>query len=200
MSPQLDASGGRRFRIPPGELVRSRVVTDVATLLDDVLDDAVTGYATLVPAETLLLADRTRSVLTFEEGVPVLAYAGDGNDAAEDAAGVGGEEALAELAPPGPIRVELYELEDDALREAHEAEELRIAPGAPAAAVAGAYDLAERTRNRAPDDRLATDEGRDAVEAFLEDDERIAEIREQAREEAVERAEEWGFDDALVDD
>jgi hypothetical protein len=36
-----------------------------------------------------------------------------------------------------------------------------------------------------------------ALEAFLDDDEKIAAIQEQAREEAERRAEEWGLDDQL---
>jgi hypothetical protein len=37
------------------------------------------------------------------------------------------------------------------------------------------------------------------VEAFLEDDEKIDAIRERAREEATERADEWGFEEFAED-
>jgi len=73
----------------------------------------------------------------------------------------------------------------------------------PAERLAGDPDLAARTRERAPDERVtdgkpespATDEGMDAVEAFLEDEGKIEAIREQARTEARERAQEWGLTD-----
>jgi len=35
------------------------------------------------------------------------------------------------------------------------------------------------------------------VEAFLEDEQRIERIRQEAREEAERRAREWGLDDQL---
>ncbi|PSQ58333.1 MAG: hypothetical protein BRD23_07340, partial [Halobacteriales archaeon SW_9_67_25] len=59
-------------------------------------------------------------------------------------------------------------------------------------------DLAARTRDTAPPEWVeresSPDEGTSAVEAFLDDEERITEIRERAREEAERRAAEWGFD------
>jgi hypothetical protein len=45
----------------------------------------------------------------------------------------------------------------------------------------------------------ADDAPEDPVVAFLEDDERIAAIRDQAREQARERAAEWGLTDQLED-
>jgi len=39
----------------------------------------------------------------------------------------------------------------------------------------------------------------DAVEAFLADEQKVEAIRERAREEAAERAEEWGFEDLAED-
>lgn len=182
-----------KLRIPRGALLRSRVVSDVATTLSRALDRELTGYATLVPQETLLLEGDARGVLTFADGVPVLAY----NTVTDS----GGPDALAELAVPGPYRVELYAVDDDGLDAAHEADALRVAPGAAATELADDPALADRTREAAPDGRLADPEAddADAVAAFLDDDDRIEAIRQQAREEAAERADEWGLDAALAD-
>ena len=182
------------LRIPRGDLLRSRVVTDVGTTLSAALDRALTGYATVVPQETLLLSGEARGVITFADGVPVLVY----NTVTDN----GGADALAELAVPGPHRVELYAVGADALRQAHETAALRVPPAAPATALADDPDLAERTRAAAPADRLADAEREetDALAAFLADDDRIAALREQARAEARQRAVEWGLDDALADD
>jgi len=179
------------LRIPRGDILRSRVVSDVATTLSTALDRELTGYVTLVPQETLLLEGDARGIVTFADGVPVLAY----NTVSDR----GGPDALAELAVPGPYRVELYAVADGALDAAHEEDALRVPPGAVATELADAPDLADRTREAAPAHRLETDDGddADAVAAFLEDDERIEAIREQAREEAAERASEWGLDGAL---
>ena len=174
------------MKIPRGSLLRSRVVSDPAVVLSAALDRELTGYAVLEPQDSLLLDGKTRGVLTFEDGVPVLAY-----DAATDA---GGPDALADLAVPGPYSVELYELDAADLAEAHEAGELRVPPEMPAERLVGDRDLADRTREAAPEERLADDEGdANPVEAFLADEEKIAAIREQAREEARTRAEEWGL-------
>ncbi|EMA61949.1 hypothetical protein [Halorubrum lipolyticum] len=186
-------AGSPELRIPRGDLLRSRVVSDVGTPLARALDRELTGYATLVPQETLLLEGDARGVVTFEEGVPVLAY----NTVSDS----GGPDALAELAVPGPYRVELYAVDDGALETAHEEDALRVAPGAAATELADDQALADRTRDAAPDERLdaGSDDDGDAVAAFLEDDERIEAIREQARSEAAERASEWGLDDALAE-
>lgn len=178
------------FHIPRGELLRSRVVGDIGTPLATAIDRELTGYATLVPQETLLLSGETRGVLTFADGVPVLAY-----DTVSDR---GGADALAELAVPGPYRVALYAVDEAALEPAHEADALRVAPDAPATELADDPDLADRTREAAPDARLAdASDDHDAVTAFLDDDDRIDALREQARAEAADRAAEWGLDDAL---
>lgn len=190
---ELDASAvADGLHIPRGELLRSRVVTDPATILRTALEERLTGYATVAPGETLLLDGEARGVLTFGDGVPVLAY----DPATDD----GGADALATLADPGPVRVELYRLPSSALAEAHETPALRVAPGAPAAELAGDPDLADRTREIAPAERRGgPDDGGNAVAAFLADEDRVAAIREQAREEATERAAEWGLEDALAD-
>jgi hypothetical protein len=176
------------MRIPRGELRRSRVVDDPGTTLAAALDDRLTGYAVFEPQDALLLDGDTRGVVTFEEGVPVLAYATDTDR--------GGARALDDVASPGPYSVELYELDDDALAAAHEADDLRVSPGLPAKRLTDDRDLVTRTRSVAPEDRLGNDDA-DAVAAFLDDEAQIEAIREQAREEAKRRAEEWGLDDAL---
>lgn len=180
------------LRIPRGDLLRSRVVSDVGTPLSTALERGLTGYATVVPQETLLLEGDARGVITFADGVPVLAY----NTVTDS----GGADALAELAVPGPYRVELYAVDGAALESAHEADALRVAPDAAATELADDPALAERTRAAAPDDRLEDEsEDADAVAAFLADDERIAAIREQARAEAEQRAAEWGLSETLDD-
>ncbi|MFD1569933.1 hypothetical protein [Halorubrum laminariae] len=179
------------LRIPRGNLLRSRVVSEIATTLSRALDRELTGYATVVPQETLLLSGEAKGVITFADGIPMLAY----NTVSDS----GGASALAELAVPGPYRVELYAVDADGLETAHQADALRVTPGAVATELADDQRLADRTRAAAPDERLAeTDEDdTDAVTAFLEDDDRIAAIREQAQTEAAARAKEWGLDDAL---
>lgn len=174
------------MNVPPGDLLRSRVAPDARTPLEDALDRRLTGYALVSPATTVS-PDGDGAVLTFSDGVPVVAYH-------VDADRVGGA-ALGALATPGPYRVELYESSPGDLHPVHEVGELRVAPGAPAEQVADAPGLAERTRRAAPDDRDAAET--DPVAAFLADEERVEAIREQAREEAERRADEWGFDDAL---
>ena len=183
------------MRLPRGTLLRSRVVADPATALATALDRELTGYAVFEPQDALLLDAEGKGVLTFEAGVPVLAYH-TGTDR-------GGPNALADLAVPGPYRAELYELAGDALDEAHETAELRVPPAMAADRLAGDPELAERTRRAAPPERRggsdeAGEEPLSAVEAFLDDEEKISAIRERAREEARERAAEWGLDDELA--
>ncbi|WP_430504657.1 hypothetical protein [Haloparvum sp. PAK95] len=177
------------LHIPRGELLRARVVESPQTVLASALDRDLTGYATLVPQDALMLDGDARGVVTFEDGVPVLAY----NTATDN----GGADALADLAVPGPYRIELFAVDAAALAEAHDTPELTVPPGMPAEELADAPDLADDTRAAAPTERLETDEDASAVESFLADGDRIDAIREQAREEAAERAAEWGLDDQL---
>lgn len=177
-------------RLPRGELLRSRVVPDPDDLLEDALDRRLTGYAAVVPGDALLLDERGRGLLTFEDGVPVVAY--------HERTGRGGEAALADLAR-GPWRVELSACDAAGLADAHEIGAWRVPPGVPAERVAGAPDLAERTRRRAPADRRDDDRDLGAVEAFLDDTERIEQVRAEARAEAERRAEEWGLSDQVGD-
>ena len=171
--------------IPDGELLHSRVVTDLGAVLEEALDRRLDGYAVVAPRKTLLGATDERGVVTFEDGVPALAYHAETER--------GGPPALADIGA-GPHRVELYALEDDELETAHRADELHVPPGMVAERLAGAPELAERTRQRA-----ASVPGSDgsALEAFLEDETAIEELRSSAREEATRRAEEWGFEDAI---
>lgn len=179
------------MRLPRGDLVRSRVAGDPGEALRLALERCLTGYAVLEPGESMLLDRDRRGVLTFRDGVPVLAYC--------DRTDRGGSPALADLAGPGPVNVDLYELPADALAEPHEADELRVAPGEPAIELADDRALAERTRERAPDD-AAPGTQESAVAAFLADEDRVASIQAEARAEAKRRAEEWGLADQLADD
>lgn len=184
--------------IPRGELVRSRVAPDARAFLEGALDRRHTGYAVVEPAEGVLLDADGAAVVTFEAGVPTLAYhAGTGR---------GGPAALGALGA-GPYRVALYELSANALAAAHATTSFRVPPGAPAERLAAAPDLADRTRRLAPDDRIVEGDADGAgagdpseagtVEAFLADEERIEAIKRDARREARRRAEEWGFADAV---
>jgi hypothetical protein len=180
------------MRLPQGRLRKSRVVTDPREPLADVLDRAVTGYAVFEPQDSLLLDADGRGVVTFVDGVPVVAYH-TGTDR-------GGPPALADLAVPGPYHVSVFELDGADLGPVHDVEDLRVPPGMPAERLAGDPALADSTRRAAPPERrapagteAADDHG--AVEAFLEDEEKIEAIREQARQEAKQRAAEWGLND-----
>jgi len=176
------------LHVPQGTLVRSRVVDDVADPLDRALDQKLTGYAVLEPGSSLLLGDEAAGLLTFEDGIPVVAYCETTDER--------GVDALAALAAPGPCSVDLYELSAEALDPVHQSPSFQVPPDAPARELAADPTLAERTRERAPEERQA-EESASAVEAFLEDEERIAEIQEEARTEAKSRAAEWGLDDQL---
>jgi hypothetical protein len=193
------------MKVPDGRLLRSRVVTDLRTVLVDALDRELTGYAVFEPQDALLLGASGRGVVTFREGVPVVAY----HTGTERA----GPPALADLAAAGPYRLELFAVTPGDLARIHDAEKFRVPPGMPAERLVGDQQLAGRTREAAPAGRLSEctgaadgetatpdagespDRQTGAVEAFLDDAEKIEAIREQARDEARERADEWGFDD-----
>ncbi|MFB6127873.1 MAG: hypothetical protein ABEJ79_11350 [Halolamina sp.] len=181
------------MEIPRGDLVRSRAAADPGEVLRAVLERELTGYLVLEPGETLLFDDGARGVLTFEDGVPVLAYCEAGDR--------GGGAALAALATPGPCHADVFALPAAALAEAHAVDALRVGPGAPARELADDRPLAERTRAAAPVERVdGDDHDHDAVAAFLADEERVEAVREAAREEARARAAEWGLDDHLAGD
>lgn len=173
-----------------GRLLHSRVVADFGSVLERALDRAITGYATVEPQDALLLDAEGVGVLAFEAGVPVAArHTGTGRV---------GREALAELSVPGPCRVELYECD----RPVGFADDpsTRVPPGLPADRLGRDATLANRTRSAAADRGTGERTDADALESFLTDDERVDAIRREAREEARERAEQWGLEDALVDD
>jgi hypothetical protein len=178
------------MKLPQGRLVRQRVVSDPGTALSNALETNLTGYARLESQDALLLDADGVGVLTFEDGVPVVAYH-TGTDS-------GGEDALTDIAVAGPYRLELYELTADVLADVHATPAFRVPPETPAERLAGDPTLAERTREAAPDGRCdgataKTDDEPNAVEAFLDDEEKIAAIKERARAEAEERAAEWDF-------
>lgn len=178
------------MRLPRGQLRKSRVVADPRATLADVLDRELSGYAVFESQESLLLDADGRGIVTFADGIPVVAYH-SGTDR-------GGPPALADLAVPGPYHVSLFELTTEALDDVHDAKDLRVPPGMPAERLAGDPALADSTRRAAPGDRTTartSTEDHSAVEAFLDDEEKIDAIRDQARAEAAQRAEEWGFDD-----
>lgn len=177
--------------IPEGSLWTSRVVDDPGEALADALDARLTGYAVVEPADALLLANGTRGVITFEAGVPVLAFERGGDRR--------GDAAVRGLSTPGPTRVELYDLPADDLSAAHDdaVDAARVPPGVPAERLARDPRLAERTREVAPGERVR--EETDALESFLADEERVMEIRAEARAEARRRAAEWGLTDELDD-
>lgn len=176
---------------PHGELVRSRVVSDPSTALETALKRGLTGCAVFEPQDSLLLDADGYGVVTFEDGIPVGAH--------HTGTGRGGPEAVADLAVPGPYSVELYRRSSDDEDSRARPDDRRIPPGMPAERLAGDPQLAAKTRERAPKRPPSESEASpaSAVEAFLEDEEKIAAIREQARREAERRAEEWGLDDHL---
>lgn len=174
------------MKLPRGRLVRQRVVSSLGTPLARALDDGLTGYARLESQDALLLDAEGVGVVTFEDGVPTVAYhTGTDN---------GGETALSDIAVSGPHRLGLYELDADVLADVHDADDLCVPPGLPAEQLAGDPELAARTREQAPADRREETTTTGAVETFLDDEEKIAAIRGRAREEALDRADEWGFD------
>jgi hypothetical protein len=177
------------MNLPRGRLVRQRVISDAGTALGTALDSELTGYARLESQDVLLLDGDGAGVLTFVEGIPVVAYH-TGTDR-------GGPEALDDIAMAGPYRLELYELEVRALETVHGASELTVPAGMPAERLAADPGLANRTREAAPPERVGEPAGESgvdaphAIEAFLENDDRIESIRERARREAKQRAAEW---------
>jgi len=188
-------------------------------VLEDALDRRLDGYAVVEPQDALLL-DGGAGVLGFRGGVPVGAHhAGTGR---------GGPAALADLsdAAERPCRVELHALDDDRPLRVFDHDRLRVGAATPAERLAGDTALAARTRRVVDDrrrvggrgvdaassapvdppggdagdaDRKPTEEPTDPVVAFLEDEEKVAAVRERARRQARERAAEWGLTDQLED-
>jgi hypothetical protein len=177
------------MKLPQGRLVRKRVVTDVGTVLATALDEHLTGYARLESQDALLLGADGVGILTFEAGIPTVAYH-TGTDSA-------GPDALADIAVAGPHRLELYELPASELADIHDTDSLRLPPELPAERLAGNPTLAERTLSAAPSDRPGEQgdsaDGAGAVEAFLDDEETIAAIQSRASDQAQQRADEWNL-------
>lgn len=183
------------IHVPPGDLVSSRVVSELSSLLGQVLDRERTGYLILDPQDTLLLDGNVRGVITVEDGIPVLAY--------EISADRTGTAALARLADPGPYQVECYattETDLEPLHDADDTESFRIPPGAAAEELARDADLADRTREHASGHRFEESADGDPLSAFLSDTERIESIQAEARAEAKRRADQWDFTADLVDE
>ncbi|MFB6120780.1 MAG: hypothetical protein ABEJ68_06655 [Halobacteriaceae archaeon] len=171
---------------PAGAVIYDRVVADAGAALAAALDRSLTGYAVLEPQDTLLLDGDGAGVLALRDGAPVAA--------AHTGTGRRGPDAVADTAVSGPYRVTLHEHPPGPDPDADAA----VDTGVPADILAADAALAERTRRAAPDD--AGDAGAaspDAVGAFLENEEKIEAIRERAREEAADRADEWGFGEAV---
>lgn len=167
-------------------LTFSKVVEDAAAAFALVLDRELTGHAVLTPQDVLLLDTEGTGVVVFETGVPTHIHH-TGTDG-------GGAAALADLANPGPLRVECYANDSGGVPRT---ERYAVGPGTPAKRLAGDEELAERTRSAAGvgEARNESTDNLDAVEAFLADEEKVQAIRERAREEAARRATEWGFGD-----
>lgn len=172
--------------LPSGEISFDRVVTALDEPLSAALERSLTGYAEVVPQAALLLDATGSGVLWFDDGVPTHAtHTGTGGT---------GTDVLAELAATGPFRVRLVAVTGPALERRPSG--ATLPPDAPAERLAGDESLAARTRKRAgTTTRRSNDEGLDAVEAFLADDEKIRAIRDRARAEAKRKAGEWGFDE-----
>lgn len=166
----------------PGELVRSRVVDDPASLLAALLDRGFSGHVTLDPADALLLDGGGRAIVGFSEGIPVSASHPDSQGS--------GRAALEVLSGAGPFRAELYACSTAVLSERSLGDP--IDPADPAEIVAVDDALARRTAAAAPDTDPPAP-SLDAVESFLADDEAVEALQERAREEARLRAEEWDF-------
>ncbi|WP_227132025.1 hypothetical protein [Halorubellus salinus] len=180
------------MKLPEGDVVASRVLDDHERALRAAFDERLTGYLVLEPSATLLLDDDGAGVLTVRDGVPVLA--------SHTGTERGGADALADLAGPGPVKAERRAVDPTDLAAVHDADgadALAVAPGEPARVLTGDRDLAAAARDRAPDDHPGHDAGDDPLESFLENENRVEQLREDARAEAERRAEEWGFVDEL---
>ena len=127
------------------------------------------------PQDSLLLDGDGYGVLTLEDGIPVEAH--------HTGTGRGGPEAVADPAVPGPYSVELYRHPADERETIHGPDDRQSSRNAGRTA-GGRPELAAKTRERAPERPTTETETSptSAVEAFLQDEEKIAAIREQARE------------------
>jgi len=86
------------------DLTFSRVVEDASEALSLALDRELSGHAVFTPQDALLLDGDGAGVVAFADGVPThVVHTGTDR---------GGSAALADLAEPGPLRVECYAGED----------------------------------------------------------------------------------------
>jgi hypothetical protein len=181
--------------LPEGRFHTRGVVTDLREPLTEALDSTVTGYV-CVESDRLLLGEGGATVLTFEAGVPVAATHTEHDSI--------GADALANAAVERLHRYELREVPAGKLPGFHHSDQARIPPVLPAEQFVGDSELITRTRDAAPESRLqetTRDEpGLAAVESFLDDTNAISTIRDRARSEAHERADQWGFDTVEADD
>jgi len=187
-------TGSPELRIPRGDLLRSRVVSDVGTTtLARALDRELTGYATLVPQETLLLeGDDARGVVTFADGVPVLAY----NTVSD-----GGPDALAESSrsrAPIASNCTRSRMARSRNRPRGRRAPRRPAPRRPNSPTTKRSPTGPRRR---PEERLdaGRDDDSDAVAAFLEDDERTDRSANRRAQRGGRAGVRVGLDDALAE-
>lgn len=182
------------MQITEGQLERSQMVTDYGQVLSDLLDDELTGYSRIESGDSVVFETDGAGILTFESGVPVAAY--------HTADGMTGEAALEELSKIGPFYIEVYTVEATVLSSVHETAAVRVPPERPAEQLAGDPALAERTRAAASSDQLSRGRETDgeALLAFLNDEDRIEEIRQEAKEQAKQRAEQWNLHTELTEE
>lgn len=207
--------------LPEGRLLRSRVVEDPATALAGALDRELTGYAVLEPQDTLLLDADGAGVIRFRSGVAVAAYHG-GSDRGGPAAlgdlavpgpysvelyavdGDGSVTAASERRiPPGMAAERLAGDPGLADRVREAARERGVSDGTEATGSdpatqsgSGRTDPGDESGS-GDGDHDAGSESADAVRAFLDDEEKVAALKEQARKQARDRAAEWGIEDQL---
>ncbi|GGL63399.1 hypothetical protein [Halocalculus aciditolerans] len=185
-------------------LVFSRVLDDPGVCLDRALADAFTGVAAF-EARAALVGDASDTYdLAFEDGVPTRAAARDADAA--------GPPVLSRLAEAAPCRVELRADATRSFRSDATVDPPAVARALDRDRLVDQYPASpESDPETGPDaDESSPDpdavnvgetaagaepaESVDALEAFLADEERVDALRERAREEAVERADEWGFE------
>lgn len=212
--------------LPEGRLLQSRVVPDPGETLADALDRPLTGYVVFEPEDALLLDTGGSGVIAFREGVPVAAHYGGtdrgGPEALADLAVPGpysaeiretDDDALAPLVgeqdrriPPGMAAERLAGDPDLADRTRTLADRRRVGTADPPGAGSRGRPRddpgethADPVSRPGAGDRSGGDgrEGADAIAAFLEDERKIEAIREQASQQARERAEDWGLTDHL---
>lgn len=179
------------MKITGGTLKRSQTVSEYGPVLATILEEQLTGYSRIEPGDAVVLEADGAGVLTFEGGVPQAAY-----HTTTDATG---EAALEELSNLGPFYVEVYTVSEELLAGVHDTPAVCIPPERPAERLAGDPKLADRTRAQASTEqrkrgRVTKEE---TLVSFLEDEQRIEQIRTEAKEQARRRAKEWNLEEAF---